>query len=184
MQETGEYQRCIYVQQQEQEQEQEDEGEPQPQETAVVVGGGDDIDGAGIDPAASGNWKFCSISFVMQVISFLNETITNEHERITLVKRYYLIPEFDEPPPEVSLQSLLETGAISAEDFAAAVNAASADGRGQGRRRVIQCRCETPTKVSSEFRFICMILALLQGDWWLGRLRFGEFPRLLGRYCS
>ena len=37
--------------------------------------------------------------------------------------------------PEVSLQSLLENGAISAEDFAAAVNAASADGRGQGRRR-------------------------------------------------
>ena len=31
----------------------------------------------------------------------------------------------------MSLQSLLETGAIGAEDFAAAVNAASADGRGQ-----------------------------------------------------
>lgn len=87
-QETGEYQRCIYVQQQEEE----DQEEEEPLETAVVVGGGDDIDGAGIDPAAS---------------------------------------EFDEPPPEVSLQSLLETGAISAEDFAAAVNAASADGRGQ-----------------------------------------------------
>ena len=54
MQETGEYQRCIYVQQQEQEQEQEDEGEGEPTGTAVVVGGGDDNGGAGIDPGASG----------------------------------------------------------------------------------------------------------------------------------
>ena len=33
--------------------------------------------------------------------------------------------------PEVSLQALLANGAISPDDFAAAVNAASADGRGQ-----------------------------------------------------
>ena len=33
--------------------------------------------------------------------------------------------------PEVSLQTLLANGAISPDDFAAAVNAASADGRGQ-----------------------------------------------------
>ena len=67
-----------------QQQEEEDQEEEEPLETAVVVGGGDDNNGAGIDPAASGNWKICSISFVMQCNS------SNEHERITLVKRYYL----------------------------------------------------------------------------------------------
>jgi len=41
------------------------------------------------------------------------------------------VEELDDSVPEVSLQSLLKNGAISAEDFAAAVNAASADGRGQ-----------------------------------------------------
>ena len=59
IQETGEYQRCIYVQQPEQE-EREDEEEL---EAAVVVGGGDDNDGAGLDPAASGYYIFSVLEF-------------------------------------------------------------------------------------------------------------------------
>lgn len=79
-QETGEYQRCIYVKPTEQVDE-------EPFQPAVVVGGGDGNDSS--------------------------------------------VAELDDNVPEVGLHSLLENGAISAEDFAAAVNAASADGRGQ-----------------------------------------------------
>ena len=65
------------------------------------------------------------------MIVSLVDYLENEY-KIHINLSIHLIAELDDNVPEVSLQSLLENGAISAEDFAAAVNAASADGRGQG----------------------------------------------------
>ena len=64
------------------------------------------------------------------MIVSLVDYLENEY-KIHINLSIHLIAELDDNVPEVSLQSLLENGAISAEDFAAAVNAASADGRGQ-----------------------------------------------------